>query len=646
MNRRWRSLSILLLLAGLVSVAPSNPAQAAGVVGTGTPGSCDEPALETALAGGGLVTFNCGAAQHTIGLTSEKIISVDTQINGGGLITLDGQDQTRIFYINTDIALELTALTLTGGDNSGPPPSNGGGAIHNAGGILTITDSSLNNNSADYGGAILNGAGATLNLTGSVVSENDGREGGALYSLNDSTTTIIDSTLSGNHAETNAGAIYGLAGATTITNSAISDNTSEIVGAIANAGGTLTITGSTISGNVSVGSHAGGIYSRSNGIVTIVDSDIAANEAGASGGGIYAADSTVTITHSTVNNNQARNSGGGVFSSGDNTNVFIADSTIDGNQTTSAGAGIYVSSGFLTMTNSTASNNVMVPASGGVIGSGGGLYNLFGTTTVSNSTFSGNSARTGGGIYNYESGILTVINSTVSDNTGMPDSFVPVVADGIGNAGDITLTNTLVANNRDFDNCVNLGGSFTSAGGNLSDDDSCLLDQPSDLPDTATGLGPLTDNGGPTLTHLPEPDSPAIDSGLIIACPDADQRNIERPQGAGCDIGAVEVRQGATYAICASYYTGAVSSPLSGGCGPGAIELNVPGNLSFCVNGWTGQLTYSFGRTCTPPRIVHTMPDDGDLLTCVNLYTGANRWVTNHSQCGAYDVPNTIPAAP
>jgi hypothetical protein len=37
------------------------------------------------------VTFNCGPAPHTILLTSRKEISVDTQIDGGGLITLDGR---------------------------------------------------------------------------------------------------------------------------------------------------------------------------------------------------------------------------------------------------------------------------------------------------------------------------------------------------------------------------------------------------------------------------------------------------------------------------------------------------------------------------------------------------------------------------
>src|SRR5215213_8951865 len=42
---------------------------AAGTVGTGSPASCTEAALDTALAGGGLVTFNCGSSPVQITLT-------------------------------------------------------------------------------------------------------------------------------------------------------------------------------------------------------------------------------------------------------------------------------------------------------------------------------------------------------------------------------------------------------------------------------------------------------------------------------------------------------------------------------------------------------------------------------------------------
>src|SRR5207302_10278678 len=73
------------------------PIHAAGTVGTGTPGSCTEAALDTALAGGGVVTFNCGTAAVVIEVSKEKAIAQNTTIDGNGLVTLSGRNLTRIF---------------------------------------------------------------------------------------------------------------------------------------------------------------------------------------------------------------------------------------------------------------------------------------------------------------------------------------------------------------------------------------------------------------------------------------------------------------------------------------------------------------------------------------------------------------------
>ena len=53
-------------------------------------------------------------------------------------------------------------------------------------------------------------------------------------------------------------------------------------------------------------------------------------------------------------------------------------------------------------------------------------------------------------------------------------------------------------------------------------------------------LGPVTWNGGATPTAMPGENGSAIDAGDDAACPEHDQRGVLRPQGAGCDIGAVE----------------------------------------------------------------------------------------------------------
>ena len=54
-------------------------------------------------------------------------------------------------------------------------------------------------------------------------------------------------------------------------------------------------------------------------------------------------------------------------------------------------------------------------------------------------------------------------------------------------------------------------------------------------------LGPLADNGGPTLTLALLAGSPAIDAGSDGNCSPTDQRGEPRPAGLHCDIGAFEL---------------------------------------------------------------------------------------------------------
>ena len=62
---------------------------------------------------------------------------------------------------------------------------------------------------------------------------------------------------------------------------------------------------------------------------------------------------------------------------------------------------------------------------------------------------------------------------------------------------------------------------------------------PTDRPNTVSGLGPLASNGGPTSTHLPLPGSVLIDSIPADASPcgqsiTVDQRGFARPHGESC----------------------------------------------------------------------------------------------------------------
>jgi len=91
-------------------------------------------------------------------------------------------------------------------------------------------------------------------------------------------------------------------------------------------------------------------------------------------------------------------------------------------------------------------------------------------------------------------------------------------------------------------------GAVTSDGYNLSSDDrGGFLTATGDQININPMLGPLQDNGGPTLTHALLPGSPAINAGdpNFIPPPDFDQRGpgFTRVVCGRIDIGAFEVQQ-------------------------------------------------------------------------------------------------------
>src|SRR5262249_825547 len=147
----------------------------------------------------------------------------------------------------------------------------------------------------------------------------------------------------------------------------------------------------------------------------------------------------------------------------------------------------------------------------------------------------------GGGIDNQSDGeaFATVANSTFRDNFGYA---------GIINDGELIIGNTILkAGARPT--IIKVGfGHTTSAGYNLSSDTADkLLNAPGDQINTDPLLGPLQNNGGPTLTHALLPGSPAIDVGdpNFTPPPSYDQRGpgYLRVVNGRIDIGSFEVQQ-------------------------------------------------------------------------------------------------------
>lgn len=252
-----------------------------------------------------------------------------------------------------------------------------------------------------------------------------------------------------------------------------------------------------------------------------------------SGGGVRN-DGTLTLTNVTVRGNTA-DLGGGIFNDVAGA-LTINSSTISDNAATfnlGGGGGIFsISKGAaLTLNSSTISGNTTPYG-------GGGIWIYHGTLILNNSTVSGNVAKYGGGIITSNNSIIVKLtNSTISGNSSSNSA-----AFRTGENANTILKNTIVAGNPGGDCEISVTNNVVnSLGHNLDSDGTCKLVHPTDLPNRQNPLlGPLANNGGPTLTHALLPGSPAIDAGGLDCSP-TDQRGVPRPQGAACDIGAYEV---------------------------------------------------------------------------------------------------------
>ncbi len=258
-----------------------------------------------------------------------------------------------------------------------------------------------------------------------------------------------------------------------------------------------------VSGLTMTGGGIGGIQNL--GTLTVADSVIMNNAAPLFGGGIFnAPGASLLVSRTTISGNTADYAGGGVWNEG---TAVIADSTLSGN--TSYDGGAIMDFGTMTIMRSTLSGNQASDA-------GGAIYGQCDTLTITESTIAGNrTSQYGGGIYN---------------TWGV-------------NCPQVVIGSTIVAGNSSDYADADLSGPFLSQGHNLIQDQGGAFIEGlilTDLFSLDPRLGPLADNGGPTMTHALLIGSPAINAGDDAACSATDQRGIARPQGVHCDIGAYE----------------------------------------------------------------------------------------------------------
>jgi len=321
-------------------------------------------------------------------------------------------------------------------------------------------------------------------------------------------------------------------------------------------GGTLHVEDLTITGGNKYRSgataHGGCIYSEGN--VDILNSTVTgctavANGGDALGGAVFAS-GEVYMLNSTVSHSHARSpgysSGGGVYALGG----FIGKySTISDNYayavytSPSFGGGLFAR-GSVFIQSCAAYGNSAVRMGGLALADHAGNV-----ATIVNSTISGNTADEVGGVFAIPQ--LNIYNSTIAFNNSSiwSDGAGHYFAAGvyISTAGE--MDSTIIANN------VNSGGApyatadltgASGAGFNGGHNNVmfCGTACPTDTSHEDPGLGPLEDNGGPTLTHVPTPGQWDTFGGTNVLSLQWDQRGLGFPRQSAGDfpeIGALQI---------------------------------------------------------------------------------------------------------
>lgn len=254
------------------------------------------------LVPGDVITFAPELSGATIHLQSPISLEVDMGIDASSLtepVTISGDGITRIFSITEqDATITLNHLVIA---DAYLTPSVGwfGGGIYNTS-TLTIIDSVFRNNFASSGGALSNASG-TLTISNTKFIGNStipgqfgagsGGSGGAIQNNNDGTIIIDGSTFSNNTSNGQfGGAIYNRSGggSLTIRNSTFSGNSvpanhsapSIYYGGAIDNGGTMTIVNSTFWGNSVLGNNGhGGAINHKFGDLTLINSTFSDNSA-------------------------------------------------------------------------------------------------------------------------------------------------------------------------------------------------------------------------------------------------------------------------------------------------------------------------------------------------------------------------------
>ena len=221
-----------------------------------------------------LVNANVGDTIDATGITGvitlasgELLVNNSVTINGPGadLLAVDGNAAGTVFQVMSIGPVTISDLAIRNAHGR-----SGGGIFNGGVGTLTIINTALSGNTADFGGGVYNGG--TLNIVNSTISGNTANtEGAGVY--NPVTLTIINSTFSDNTSQI-AGAVFNT-GTLVITNSTITNNTSMFL-----AGGVVNLNNFQIGNTIlNEGPASANIYNNSSGVVMSLGYNLSSDDA-------------------------------------------------------------------------------------------------------------------------------------------------------------------------------------------------------------------------------------------------------------------------------------------------------------------------------------------------------------------------------
>lgn len=266
------------------------------------------------------------------------------------------------------------------------------------------------------------------------------------------------------------------------------------------------------------------IFAVDGGKLTLKNLTLTEGRGSANGGAVWLKDSAELIVLNVFFSHNRAERGGAIATGGADSAIIISQSRFMQNAADGGAGAIYIGGGKVEISDSVFwENSATAPGrawkqEGGAISMNGGQLRVF------NSSFHDNQANHGGA-FNFEGGKSELSHLTLMNNVSTYNG-----GDGLQQrGGSVFLRNSIVAGGGIGKDCR---GEYAELSGNFSEDGSCSPGYRGDA-----RLGELTGSPG----HFPLLDgSPAIDAADARYCLETDQVGRARPQGGGCDIGAIE----------------------------------------------------------------------------------------------------------